>query len=91
MAAVSGPVQAVEALLEALTLPQDAELLGPLPVAAGRGTAAEPASEAIRYLVRVRRSEGSALALALRAGQAVRSAAKEPGVVRVQMDPAALI
>ena len=31
------------------------------------------------------------LALGLRAAQAVRSAAKEPGAVRVQLDPAALI
>ena len=126
MAAVSGPPQAVAALLAALTLPSDAELLGPLPTAEGRtstaggrsgtaagrtgtaagrsgtagsrgsaagsrGSAAGPGQEAIRYLVRVPRSEGSALALALRDGQAVRSAAKDPGVVRVQLDPAALI
>jgi primosomal protein N' (replication factor Y) (superfamily II helicase) len=86
MAAVSGPEQAVAALLEVLELPARAELLGPLPAADGR---AGPAG--VRYLVRVRRSEGTALALALRAGQAVRSAAKEPGAVRVQLDPAALI
>jgi primosomal protein N' (replication factor Y) (superfamily II helicase) len=91
MAAVSGPEQAVAALLEVLTLPQHAELLGPFPVAEGRAGAAGAGPEATRYLVRVRRSEGSALALALRAGQAVRSAAKEPGAVRVQLDPAALI
>ena len=91
MAAVSGPEQAVAALLEVLTLPQQAELLGPLPVADGRAGTAGSAAEAVRYLVRVPRSEGTALALALRAAQAVRSAAKEPGAVRVQLDPAALI
>jgi len=91
MAAVSGPEQAVSGLLEVLTLPEHAELLGPLPAADGRAGAAGPAAEAIRYLVRVPRSEGTALALALRAAQAVRSAAKEPGTVRVQLDPAALI
>jgi primosomal protein N' (replication factor Y) len=90
MAAVSGPEQAVAALLEVLTLPRDAELLGPLP-ADGRAGVAGSAAEASRYLVRVPRSEGTALALALRAAQAVRSAAKQPGVVRVQLDPAALI
>jgi primosomal protein N' (replication factor Y) (superfamily II helicase) len=90
MAAVSGPEQAVAALLEAATLPQHAELLGPLPAADGRA-AAGTGPEMTRYLVRAPRSEGSALALALRAGQAVRSAAKEPGAVRVQLDPAALI
>jgi len=91
MAAVSGPEQAVAALLAILELPEHAELLGPLPAADGRAGAAGAASESTRYLVRVRRSEGTALALALRAAQAVRSAAKEPGVVRVQLDPAALI
>ncbi len=91
MAAVSGPEQAVAALLEAATLPQHAELLGPLPAANGRAGAAGSGPESTRYLVRVPRSEGPALALALRAGQAVRSAAKGPGAVRVQLDPAALI
>jgi len=91
MAAVSGPEQAVAALLEVLELPARAELLGPLPAADGRAGPAGPGREAIRYLVRVPRSEGTALALALRAAQAVRSAAKEPGAVRVQLDPAALI
>jgi primosomal protein N' (replication factor Y) (superfamily II helicase) len=64
--------------------------------AAGRppeqaGDAAGSGSDAVRYLVRVPRSEGTELALALRAGQAVRTAAKEPGTARVQLDPAALI
>ena len=52
---------------------------------------AEPGPEFIRYLVRVPRSEGGALAIGLRAGQAARSAAKEPGMVRVQLDPATLV
>jgi primosomal protein N' (replication factor Y) len=55
------------------------------------GAAAGPGPEAVRYLVRVPRSKGSELALALRSGQAARSAAKEPGAVRVQLDPAELI
>ncbi len=63
--------------------------------AAGRSGAAGDADEedpdAVRYLVRVPRSEGTELAVALRAAQAVRTAAKEPGAVRVQLDPAALI
>jgi primosomal protein N' (replication factor Y) len=53
--------------------------------------AAEPSPEFIRYLVRVPRSEGGELAIGLRAGQAARSAAKEPGTVRVQLDPATLV
>ncbi len=96
MAAVSGPAPAVAALLDEARLPPDAELLGPFPAARPaaadrRAGAAAPGPEVIRYLVRVPRSEGTALALALRAGQAFRSAAKEPGVARVQLDPAALI
>ena len=55
------------------------------------GAATGPGTEAVRYLVRVPRSQGSELALALRSGQAARSAAKEPGAVRVQLDPAELI
>jgi primosomal protein N' (replication factor Y) (superfamily II helicase) len=91
MAALSGPEQAVAALLEVLELPPGAELLGPLPAAGERAGPAVQERGAIRYLVRVARSEGTALALALRAAEAVRSAAKEPGAVRVQLDPAALI
>ncbi len=86
MASLSGPPAAVQALLAAVKLPGDAEILGPLPV-----HSTGPGPEAIRSLVRVPRSEGSELAAALHAGQAARSAAKEPGAVRVQLDPAALI
>jgi primosomal protein N' (replication factor Y) len=105
MASLSGPPPAVASLLSATTLPPAAELLGPLPgggrPAAGkrlgnsraeadaRGTG--PSPEPVRYLVRVPRSEGTELALALRSGQAARSAAKEPGAVRIQLDPAELI
>ena len=102
MASVAGPRDAVDALLTAARLPAEAELLGPLPAASGQpgGAKGGPATRAgdsaetgldVRYLVRVPRSAGSDLALALRAGQAARTAAKEPGVVRVQLDPAALI
>jgi len=55
------------------------------------GDVGEPGLDAVRYLVRVPRSEGTELALALHAGQAARTAAKDPGAVRVQLDPAALI
>ena len=103
MASVTGPPAAVESLIAAAELPAGAELLGPLPAGSPTGRARRSGearrppeadgeeSERLRYLVRVPRSEGAALALAMRAGQAARSAAKEPGVVRVQLDPAALI
>ncbi len=88
MAAITGQSEPVAALLAVAELPTAAELLGPLPVPGDR---AGPAPGQVRYLVRVPRPEGSELALALRNAQAARSAAKEPGTVRVQLDPAALI
>ena len=45
----------------------------------------------VRALVRVPRSASMPLAAALRTAQAVRSARKDPGPVRVQLDPAELI
>jgi primosomal protein N' (replication factor Y) (superfamily II helicase) len=88
MAAITGLPEAVAALLATADLPSAAELLGPLPVP---GDSVGPAADQVRYLVRVPRPQGGALALTLRAAQAARSAAKEPGSVRVQLDPAALI
>ena len=55
--------------------------VGPVPVEADQA----------RALVRVPRSSGLALAAALRAAQAVRTAQKEAGVVRLRLDPAELI
>jgi primosomal protein N' (replication factor Y) (superfamily II helicase) len=47
--------------------------------------------EPVRALVRAPRAQGAALAKALQAAQAGRSARKEGGGVRVQLDPAELI
>lgn len=47
--------------------------------------------DTVRMLVRVPRSGATALAAALRAAQAARSARKAPGPVRVQFDPVELI
>ena len=59
---------------------------------AGEGSGADGADQkAVRLLVRVPRSRASTLAAALRAGQGVRSARKDAGSVRVQLDPADLI
>jgi primosomal protein N' (replication factor Y) (superfamily II helicase) len=81
MASLTGPDDAVQALLSAAELPPTAELLGPVDVP----------PDSIRMLLRVPRSAGLALARALHQAQAVRSARKEPGAVRVQLDPAELI
>jgi primosomal protein N' (replication factor Y) len=81
MASLTGPQDAVGALLEDAELPPGAELLGPVD---------EP-PDSIRMLVRVPRSAGLPLASALHAAQAGRTARKAPGAVRVQLDPAELI
>jgi primosomal protein N' (replication factor Y) (superfamily II helicase) len=86
MAGVTGTPEAVSSLLASVRLPDGAELLGPLPV-----TDSGSSPPATRYLIRVPLSQGLELAAALRDGQAARSAAKEPGSVRVQVDPAVLI
>jgi primosomal protein N' (replication factor Y) len=92
MAALTGPASAVRAVLAAAVLPDGADVLGPVPAAADSGPAsAAPAEEQVRALIRVPRSGGLALAAALRAAQAVRSARKDAGVVRLQLDPAELI
>ncbi len=81
IAALSGPQEAVHALLADTELPPAAELLGPV----------EEPPDNVRTLVRVPRSAGLALAGALHRAQAGRSARKAPGAVRVQLDPAELI
>lgn len=86
MAALTGPVKAVEALLGSVTLPAGAEVLGPVEPADR-----EPDQETMRFLVRTSSPAGTQLAAALRAGLAERSARKEPGTVRLQLDPAELI
>jgi primosomal protein N' (replication factor Y) (superfamily II helicase) len=92
MAALTGPASAVRAVLAAAVLPDGADVLGPVPAAEDSGPAsAAPGEEQVRALIRVPRSGGLALAAALRAAQAVRSARKDAGVVRLQLDPAELI
>jgi primosomal protein N' (replication factor Y) len=51
----------------------------------------EPAGQPVRALIRVPRPGGAALAAALHAAQAIRSARKDSGAVRLQLDPAELI
>jgi len=60
-------------------------------VAAGTAGEPEASSQAVRVLIRVPKSEALALASALQQAQAGRSARKDPGQVRVQVDPAELI
>jgi primosomal protein N' (replication factor Y) len=88
MAAVTGGDDAVATLLAAIPEPAHGhrlDVLGPVPVPV-------PGDEQqVRALLRVPRADGLALARALHAAQAARSARKEGGGVRVQLDPAELI
>jgi primosomal protein N' (replication factor Y) (superfamily II helicase) len=87
MAAVTGPAEAVAGFLAETTLPAAAELIGTV-AAAAAGGAAEAGQDRVRALIRIPRPGGLALAAALRAAQAARTARKETGQVRVQLDPA---
>lgn len=90
MAAVTGEPAAVTTVLTGLGRAVGGgqfEVLGPVPVE----QPAQQGDDQVRALVRVPRSEGAALAGALQAAQAGRSARKEGGGVRVQLDPPELI
>jgi primosomal protein N' (replication factor Y) len=87
IAAVSGSPAALADFLEALRLPADADLLGPVPEPPRPGQEGERE----RYLVRVPRTSGLALAHALTEVQGVRSAKKVAEHVRVQLDPLDLV
>ena len=83
MASLSASPSALAEFLDALRLPGGADVLGPVPEPPRPGQEGERE----RYLVRIRRSEGAALARALHDVQGVRSARKAPEHVRVQLDP----
>jgi primosomal protein N' (replication factor Y) len=90
MASLTGPPEAVADFVGALSssgggLPARAEVLGPVPVDAGPGVSAETRE---RALIRIGRRDGLELARALHAVQATRSARKDGGAIRVQLDPA---
>ena len=83
MASVTGPPEAVSDFVGTATLPDQAEVLGPLPLSGG-----DRPPEASRALIRIGRRDGLELARALHAAQATRSARKDGGAVRVQLYPA---
>ena len=92
MAAVTGPAAAVRDLLAAVILPEAAEILGPVDAETdGTGPRPGTAPDNLRFLIRVPWSAGTELAVAVRTGLAERSARKDSGAVRLQLDPAELI
>ncbi|WP_197320102.1 primosomal protein N' [Saccharomonospora sp. NB11] len=88
MASVEGSPEAVAALLDEIALPSSAEVLGPVPLGE---IDEEGRSERERALLRVPREDGKALAEAVHAVRAVRDARKAADVVRIQLDPLALV
>lgn len=82
MAAVTGPRQAVQLVVDRLAAPGLA-VLGPVPVT-GREAALDPD---VRTLLRVAPPDAPALARSLAQSLAVRSARREGGALRVQVDP----
>jgi len=91
VAALTGPQGAVQDVIAAAELPAGAEVLGPVPVHDGRSDQQQDEAAAVRVLVRVDRRDGTVLACALRAAKATRTARKDSGVVRLQLDPAELL
>jgi primosomal protein N' (replication factor Y) len=87
IASLTGSPAALADFLAAARLPDGADLLGPVPEPPRPGQEGERE----RFLVRVPRSQGAALASALAEVQGVRSARKVPEHVRVQLDPLDLV
>jgi primosomal protein N' (replication factor Y) len=97
MVAVTGTSNAIHGLLAAATLPASADRIGPVEIdraASGAAARAATSDDSIppeqRLLIRVPRSDGAALAAALHAAAAVRSARKDPDPVRIVFDAADL-
>lgn len=91
--ALTGPRQAVMAVLAETTLPPGATVLGPVPVTPADGGAPVLGGELgdVRAIVRAPRGEGRLLAASLRAGVAGRGARRGAGTVRLHMDVADLV
>lgn len=89
LAVLDGTPEAVAALVDAATLPAEADLLGPvdLPPGARRPPGVAVDSPVSRMLVRVPRTGGLELAAALRRAVNAMSARQNQQPVRVQIDP----
>jgi len=86
VASLTGSAAALGQFLAAAQLPGSAEVLGPVAVASR--APGDDATE--RLIVRVPRTQGRELAAALHAAAGVRSAHKDAGSLRVQIDPSEL-
>jgi primosomal protein N' (replication factor Y) len=86
MAELTGSAPAVSSMLELARLPEGTQTLGPIEVLPRQGA---PVGEApaVQMLLRAPRSRSAELAAALHAAAAVRSARRDVGAVRVQVNP----
>jgi primosomal protein N' (replication factor Y) len=101
MAAVEGTPDAVAEVLAELGVgigasgpgrgsagaPHSVEVLGPVELEPAENGSASPPEVRERALLRVPRADGKALAAALHAAQAARTARKVPDPVRIRLDP----
>ncbi|WP_223402718.1 primosomal protein N' [Occultella gossypii] len=87
LATLTGGSGALASMMRHLRLPAEAEVLGPVPVEDTGGPDPSAEEETLRTLVRMDRRAGDELSVALTQAQAIRSARKEPGTVRVRIDP----
>ncbi|MCA2208521.1 primosomal protein N' [Nocardia rosealba] len=90
MAAVDGTTESITELLEAAQLPDQVEILGPVPLpptARKPFSGADEPAEVERMLLRVPRSSAAPLSRALVAAQGVRSSHRSDAPLRVQIDP----
>jgi primosomal protein N' (replication factor Y) len=85
MASISGAPADIAELLSLAHLPDQAEELGSVELPPRRGAVED--GEQVRALLRVPRPAGVALAEALHAASAVRSARKSGGPLRIALDP----
>jgi len=88
LAELTGQPSDVADLLDRAALPAGATVLGPVPVPSPRRSAAPDTR--MRALVVVDRGSGAAMAAALHAASAVRSARKDGAPVTVRIDPVVL-
>ena len=86
MAELTGPAPAVTAMVEQTRLPEGTQVLGPIEVVPKPGA---PASDTplVQILLRAPHARLAELAAGLHAAAAVRSARRESGAVRIQVNP----
>lgn len=89
LAAIDGTTDTIAELLGEAKLPDEVEVLGPVPLPFGarKPFSGDTPAEVERMILRVDRNHGAALARALAAAQAVRSTHRSDGPLRVQIDP----